>query len=174
MPWNEATREQYTRPRDRFESDVPDEEWALVEPLLPRPSKMGRPREHGPSGGVQRGSVPVEHGMPVAGDSPLLSAVCNGSELFLQMARHRGSGPHAGRASRPRAGPGGPLCGAERRRDRQPVGEDDGERRPRRLRRRQEDQGAQQAACRGGRRRVPDRDPGPRGLGAGTGTARRT
>ena len=44
MPWNEATREQYTRPRDRFESDVSDEEWALVEPLLPRPSKMGRPR----------------------------------------------------------------------------------------------------------------------------------
>ena len=45
MPWNEATKTQYTRPRDRFESDLTDEEWNLVEPCLPPPAKRGRPRK---------------------------------------------------------------------------------------------------------------------------------
>ncbi len=44
MPWNETTRQQYTRASDRFETDLTDAEWQLVEPLLPPPSKMGRPR----------------------------------------------------------------------------------------------------------------------------------
>ena len=45
MPWNETTKTEYTRPRDRFESDLTDEEWNLVEPCLPPPSKRGRPRK---------------------------------------------------------------------------------------------------------------------------------
>ncbi len=45
MPWNETTKTKYTRPRDRFESDLTDEEWNLVEPCLPPPSKRGRPRK---------------------------------------------------------------------------------------------------------------------------------
>ena len=45
MPWNETTKTQYTRPRDRFESDLTDEEWNLVEPCLPPPAKRGRPRK---------------------------------------------------------------------------------------------------------------------------------
>ena len=44
MPWNETTKTQYTRPRDRLESDLTDEEWSLIEPLLPPPAKRGRPR----------------------------------------------------------------------------------------------------------------------------------
>ena len=43
MPWTKATREHYKRRRDRYESDVSDEEWALVEPFLPAASKRGRP-----------------------------------------------------------------------------------------------------------------------------------
>ena len=45
MPWNETTKTEYTRPRDRFESDLTDEEWNLVKPCLPPPAKRGRPRK---------------------------------------------------------------------------------------------------------------------------------
>ena len=45
MPWNETTKTEYTRPRARFESDLTDEEWILVEPCLPPPAKRGRPRK---------------------------------------------------------------------------------------------------------------------------------
>ena len=45
MPWNETTKTEYTRPRARFESDLTDEEWILVEPCLPPPAKRCRPRE---------------------------------------------------------------------------------------------------------------------------------
>ena len=44
MPWNEATRRQYKRPTIRYESDLTDEEWSLLEPLLPGPASTGRPR----------------------------------------------------------------------------------------------------------------------------------
>ena len=44
MPWNEATRRQYKRPTNRYESDLTDEEWSLLEPLLPGPASTGRPR----------------------------------------------------------------------------------------------------------------------------------
>ena len=44
MPWNESTRRQYRRPTIRYESDLTDEEWSLLEPLLPGPASTGRPR----------------------------------------------------------------------------------------------------------------------------------
>ena len=45
MPWNETTKTQYIRPRTRFESDLTDDEWALIKPFLPPPAKRGRPRK---------------------------------------------------------------------------------------------------------------------------------
>lgn len=44
MAWNEATHVQYRRSRMRYESDVTDEEWEVITPLLPEPSRKGRPR----------------------------------------------------------------------------------------------------------------------------------
>lgn len=44
MPWTEATREQYRREGLRYASDLTEAEWASVEPLLPGPSRRGRPR----------------------------------------------------------------------------------------------------------------------------------
>ena len=44
MPWNETTKTRFARPRDRFGSDLTDEEWSLIEPFLPPPAKRGRPR----------------------------------------------------------------------------------------------------------------------------------
>ncbi len=42
MAWNETHQKRYPRPLDRFETDVSDAEWAVIAPLLPPPSKMGR------------------------------------------------------------------------------------------------------------------------------------
>lgn len=45
MAWTEITRAQYRREGLRYASDMTDTEWALVEPFMPAPSRIGRPRE---------------------------------------------------------------------------------------------------------------------------------
>ncbi len=45
MSWSWTTREKYRRVAGGFESDVTDEEWALIDPLVPKRSRLGRPRE---------------------------------------------------------------------------------------------------------------------------------
>jgi putative transposase len=45
MSWTEITREQYRRDYLRYASDTTDAEWELLSPFLPRPSRVGRPRE---------------------------------------------------------------------------------------------------------------------------------
>ena len=42
--WTPANRRQYSRIRLRYETDLTDAEWALIEPLLPQPAAHGRPR----------------------------------------------------------------------------------------------------------------------------------
>ena len=44
MPWNRTTRKDYKRNDKRYESDVTDQEWAIIEPMLPEQGPMGRPR----------------------------------------------------------------------------------------------------------------------------------
>ena len=44
MPWTETTRGQYRRDDLRYASDMTDAEWALIEPHLPPPRRLGRPR----------------------------------------------------------------------------------------------------------------------------------
>jgi transposase len=45
MSWTETTRRQYGRSGLRYASDLTDGEWALLKPLMPPPSRIGRPRE---------------------------------------------------------------------------------------------------------------------------------
>ena len=45
MAWTDITRPKYRRDGLRYASDTTDEEWALIEPLLPPPCARGRPRE---------------------------------------------------------------------------------------------------------------------------------
>jgi len=45
MCWTEITREQYRRDGLRYASDTTEAEWELIEPLMPAPSRRGRPRE---------------------------------------------------------------------------------------------------------------------------------
>lgn len=42
--WTETTREQDCRDELRYTSDLRDGEWAIIEPLLPGPRRLGRPR----------------------------------------------------------------------------------------------------------------------------------
>ena len=48
MAWTETTRRQYRREGLGYASDLTDGEWALIEPLLPAPAKVGRPRKTDP------------------------------------------------------------------------------------------------------------------------------
>ena len=45
MVWTEITRREYRRDGLRYERDTMDAEWFVMEPLLPPPSILGRPRE---------------------------------------------------------------------------------------------------------------------------------
>lgn len=45
MTWTEITRRQHDRRELRYASDCTEAEWALIEPFMPRPSKVGRPRK---------------------------------------------------------------------------------------------------------------------------------
>jgi hypothetical protein len=42
MAWNETDREKYAVIRERYASDLSDEEFALIQPLLPHPKPLGR------------------------------------------------------------------------------------------------------------------------------------
>ena len=44
MAWTDITRPIYERNNVRYASDCLDEEWAIIEPLLPEPNVVGRPR----------------------------------------------------------------------------------------------------------------------------------
>ena len=44
MPWTETARREYRRESARYTSDLTDREWALIEPFVPPPSRIGRPR----------------------------------------------------------------------------------------------------------------------------------
>jgi transposase len=45
MAWTEITRRDYRRAAGRYASDLTDGEWALLTPLMPAASAIGRPRE---------------------------------------------------------------------------------------------------------------------------------
>ena len=42
--WTPTTREQHIRKTNRYQTDVTDEEWRVIEPHLPAASCTGRPR----------------------------------------------------------------------------------------------------------------------------------
>ena len=89
MPWDRTTRKDYKRDGRRYESDVTDQEWAIVESMLPKQGRLGRPRETDLTRGLQCHPVCAGHGMPVAGVAEGFSALFDGHQLLLQVARQR-------------------------------------------------------------------------------------
>jgi putative transposase len=45
MAWDETTRHDHRRVSARYPSDMTDQEWAVIAPLLPPPKLGGRPRK---------------------------------------------------------------------------------------------------------------------------------
>ena len=45
MPWTDITRSEHRRDCQRYPSDLTDEEWTVVHPLVPPPRPGGRPRK---------------------------------------------------------------------------------------------------------------------------------
>ena len=59
--WTPTTRRQYSRYELRYETDLTDAEWAVIEPLLPEPHARGRPR-HWPAREILNGIFYVLRG----------------------------------------------------------------------------------------------------------------
>src|SRR5918912_3615796 len=124
--WTPATRRQHSRDHLRYETDLTDAEWALIEPLMSKPKVRGRPwawpvRE-----------IPRRRGLAAAPERP--AAEDHGLSLVRALARH---GPVRADQSRPGHGRSRARRArslAQRRRARQPVGQDHRERRPAGLR----------------------------------------
>ena len=87
MPWNRTTRKDYKRDGRRYESDVTDKEWEIVESMLPKQGPLGRPRETDLREVLQCHPICAGHGMPVAGAAEGFSALFDGHQLLLQVAR---------------------------------------------------------------------------------------
>ena len=45
MAWNEATQAKYRRTDDHRQNNLTDEEWSLIEAMIPEQGRMGRPRK---------------------------------------------------------------------------------------------------------------------------------
>ena len=44
MPWDKSNRAKYDYKTDRYQSDMTNAQWAVIEPLVPLPKHGGRPR----------------------------------------------------------------------------------------------------------------------------------
>jgi putative transposase len=42
--WTPTTRQKYSRPTTRYQTDLTDAEWGIIEPFLPLAKATGRPR----------------------------------------------------------------------------------------------------------------------------------
>ena len=63
MPWNKATQEEYKRNGKELETTLTDDEWKLIEPLLPAPVPKGpSPNNRSPSS-VQRDPIHYKDGL---------------------------------------------------------------------------------------------------------------
>ena len=85
--WTKITRKKYGREKLRYASDTTDEEWALIEPLLPLPAKgRGRPRTTDLRSVVDALFYIAQSGCRVADAAEELSALHDGAAVFLPVA----------------------------------------------------------------------------------------
>src|ERR1700733_10142119 len=150
MAWTEITRPKYlrkgrpsTRGRVRYASDTSDAEWAEIEPQLPPPAKCGRTRETDLREVVNSIFYIAQTGcqwrlLP-------LPALHHGAAVFLCGARQRRVADHQSCAADGRPRSRRTRGKSDRRRDRQPIGQDDRIRWSARLCGREDDQGPQAA-----------------------------
>jgi hypothetical protein len=130
MVWAEATRRQYRRNGLRYASNLTDVEWALIKPFMPAARRIGRPLTTCLSAAVAGHPLSRLDWLRVAPAAQGVSTLFDGPVLFLRLItrRHlRADQPRSrGRPAREDRTRGQLLRG----RDRQPVGQDSGSRRP--------------------------------------------
>ena len=64
--WTTQNRKRYDRSQLRYPSDLTDDEWAHVAPLIPPAKPGGNKRTVDIRNSDERGHVRLEHGLPVA------------------------------------------------------------------------------------------------------------
>jgi transposase len=64
--WTTANRPKYNRDKLRYPSDLTDEEWAHIAPLIPPAKHGGRKRKVDVREVVNGDYVRIEHGVPMA------------------------------------------------------------------------------------------------------------
>ena len=92
--WTTENRRRYDRNCLRYPSDLTDEEWKLVEALIP-PAKRGGDKRTVDIREVVNALVRSVHGLSVARDPEGLAAALDGAWLFryLELGRHARSDP---------------------------------------------------------------------------------
>src|SRR5215210_3624219 len=153
--WTPATRRQHSRKGLRYETDLTDAEWALIEPFMPAPNErttagMASAR------GDERDLLCGARRNRLASVTERSAAQEHGLWLVQPVARQRPVRDH-----QPHTLHGGSRTGWARsvalsRRHRQPEHQDHRERRAKRLRRRQEGERPQAAGPGRYRRTRPD------------------
>ena len=128
--WTEITRPKYERTGLRYASDLTDAEWRVIEPHMPAPQALGRPRTTDLREVVNAILYVLRSGCPwrlLPKDFPPRSTVqryfaaWRDDALWARINHHLLMGGPRGRGAR-----GQPIG----RRHRQPVGQDHGKRRP--------------------------------------------
>src|ERR1700693_1820735 len=104
--WTHENRPKYNRDHLRYPSDLTDDEWAHVEPLIP-PAKPGGGKRRTDMRAVMNGVIHPEYRLPMALSSEGFSAVQHGPPLLHLVAMRWRAGSPSSRALRPMPREGG-------------------------------------------------------------------
>src|SRR5258707_15782126 len=113
--WTLENRPKYNRDHLRYPSDLTDDEWAYVAPLIPPPKPGGGKRRDRHACGHERGDVYPEYRLPMALPSEELSAVLHSPPLLHLVAMRWGAGSHPSHALRRMPREGGTRSQSHRR-----------------------------------------------------------
>jgi hypothetical protein len=125
--WTNENRGRYERSGLRYPSDLTNEEWALVEPLIP-PARRGGAKRTVDVREVANGLICAEHRLPVAGDPQGPTTALDDLRLFRSVELGRHAGSHPRRALRAPSRGGLARGEPDRRHHRQPERQERGKR----------------------------------------------
>jgi len=116
--WTAKNRKRYDRSQLRYPSDLTDDEWQLIEPLIPPAKRGGRQARGERPGSHEWGHVCAEHRLPMAGDPEGFAATSERLSLtinvrsehsvrlygFMELRGYAGAHPSRALCKMPRAG----------------------------------------------------------------------
>ena len=101
--WTPTTRKQHSRRTTRYQTDLTDEEWRVIEPHLPAAKSTGRPRAW-PMREIINGIFYVmRSGMPVAAAAKRSAALEHDLSLVCDVPRRRPLREHQSRTGHARS-----------------------------------------------------------------------